>query len=188
MWVRSLGWEAPLEKGMATHSSILAQRIPWTEEPGGHHPQHCKELDVTDATWHTCAHSPGPLQAGSRVACGTTSCGGTQSSGCSSYLRLSPRGILLDAPSPYSLGGQGSGTWSGLCPSDFHMSVHMKTSLASLKMNLSASVVAKVFCFLVSVLAKFLVPSSECHSAKWYLPGVSIAKNLCGCTALWSDL
>ena len=33
-WVRSLGQEAPLEKGMATHSSILAWRIPWTEEPG----------------------------------------------------------------------------------------------------------------------------------------------------------
>ena len=41
-WVRSLGWEDPLEEGMATHSSILAWRIPWTawripwtEEPGG---------------------------------------------------------------------------------------------------------------------------------------------------------
>ena len=34
-WVRSLGWEGPLEKGMATHSSILAWKIPWTEEPGG---------------------------------------------------------------------------------------------------------------------------------------------------------
>ena len=33
--VRSLGWEDPLEKGMATHSSILAWRIPWTEEPDG---------------------------------------------------------------------------------------------------------------------------------------------------------
>ena len=33
--VPSLGWEDPLEKGMATHSSILAWRIPWTEEPGG---------------------------------------------------------------------------------------------------------------------------------------------------------
>ena len=33
--VRSLGWEDPLEEGMATHSSILARRIPWTEEPGG---------------------------------------------------------------------------------------------------------------------------------------------------------
>ena len=38
MWetrVRSLGWEDPLEKGMATHSRILAWRIPWTGEPGG---------------------------------------------------------------------------------------------------------------------------------------------------------
>ena len=34
-WVHSLGWEDPLEKGKATHSSILAWRIPWTEEPGG---------------------------------------------------------------------------------------------------------------------------------------------------------
>ena len=33
--VRSLGWEGPLEKGMPTHSSILAWRIPWTEESGG---------------------------------------------------------------------------------------------------------------------------------------------------------
>ena len=34
-WVRSLGWKDPLEQGMATHSSILACQIPWTEEPGG---------------------------------------------------------------------------------------------------------------------------------------------------------
>ena len=33
--VQSLGWEGPLEKEMATHFSILAWRIPWTEEPGG---------------------------------------------------------------------------------------------------------------------------------------------------------
>ena len=33
MWVPSLGWEDPLEKGIATHSSIVAWRIPWTEEP-----------------------------------------------------------------------------------------------------------------------------------------------------------
>ena len=32
---RSLGWEDPLEQGMATHSSVLAWRIPWSEEPGG---------------------------------------------------------------------------------------------------------------------------------------------------------
>ena len=34
-WVQLLGQEDPLEKGMATHSSILAWKIPWTEEPGG---------------------------------------------------------------------------------------------------------------------------------------------------------
>ena len=34
-WVRSLGWEDPMEEGTATHSSILACRIPWTKEPGG---------------------------------------------------------------------------------------------------------------------------------------------------------
>ena len=33
--VRSLGWEDPLEEGIATHSSLLDWRIPWTEEPGG---------------------------------------------------------------------------------------------------------------------------------------------------------
>ena len=33
-WVRSLGWKDLLEEGMATHSSILAWRVPWTEEPG----------------------------------------------------------------------------------------------------------------------------------------------------------
>ena len=35
MGAQSLGWDGPLEKGMATHSSILAWRIRWTEEPGG---------------------------------------------------------------------------------------------------------------------------------------------------------
>ena len=34
-WVLSLGWKDPLEEGMATHSSVLAWRISWTEEPGG---------------------------------------------------------------------------------------------------------------------------------------------------------
>ena len=34
-WAQFLSWEDPLEKGMITHSSILAWRIPWTEEPGG---------------------------------------------------------------------------------------------------------------------------------------------------------
>ena len=37
-WVQSRGWEDPLKKGIATHSSILAWRIPWTEELGGIQP------------------------------------------------------------------------------------------------------------------------------------------------------
>jgi len=43
-WVRFLGWEDPLENELATHSSILAWRIPWTEEPGG--PCGLKGLDT----------------------------------------------------------------------------------------------------------------------------------------------
>ena len=48
-WVRSLGREDPLEEGMATHSNILAWRVPWTEEPGGlYSPWGHKELDTTE--------------------------------------------------------------------------------------------------------------------------------------------
>ena len=55
-WVRSLGWEDPLEKGKAAHSSILAWRIPWTEEPGGLQSMRgCKESDTTEATLHRTA-------------------------------------------------------------------------------------------------------------------------------------
>ena len=47
--VQSLGWEDPLEKEIVTHSSILAWRIPWTEEPGRlHSPWNLKELDTTE--------------------------------------------------------------------------------------------------------------------------------------------
>ena len=54
--VRSLGQEDPLEKGMATHSSILAWRIPWTEEPGRLQPWDRKELDMTEQLSHTHTH------------------------------------------------------------------------------------------------------------------------------------
>ena len=47
MRVPSLGWKIPLEKEMATHSSILAWRMPWTEDPGRLHPWGHKELDIT---------------------------------------------------------------------------------------------------------------------------------------------
>ena len=46
--VRSLGWDYPLEKGMATHSSILTWRISWTEEPVGYSPWGCKESDTME--------------------------------------------------------------------------------------------------------------------------------------------
>ena len=46
--VQSLGQEDPLEKEMATHSSILAWRIPWTEESGGVQSMDHKELDMTE--------------------------------------------------------------------------------------------------------------------------------------------
>ena len=52
-WVRSLGWEDPLEEEMATHSSIPAWRIPWTEEPGGYSPWGHKGLDTTEHTLST---------------------------------------------------------------------------------------------------------------------------------------
>ena len=46
-WVQFLSQEDPLEKEMATHSSILAWRIPWIEEPVGHSPWGCRESDTT---------------------------------------------------------------------------------------------------------------------------------------------
>ena len=46
-WVRFLDWEDPLEKEKATHSSILAWRIPWTEEPGRLQSMGSQELDMT---------------------------------------------------------------------------------------------------------------------------------------------
>ena len=47
MRVQSLGLEDPLEKEMAACSSILAWKIPWTEEPDGYSPWGCKELEMT---------------------------------------------------------------------------------------------------------------------------------------------
>ena len=62
-WVQSLGWEDPLEKGKAAHSSILAWRIPWTTVHGGH-----KELDTTEQLSqptvqmvYDVMEAPGPL-------------------------------------------------------------------------------------------------------------------------------
>ena len=51
--VRSLSWEDPLEKGKATHSRMLAWRIPWTEEAGGLQSMDLQELDMTERITHT---------------------------------------------------------------------------------------------------------------------------------------
>ena len=67
-WVQSLGWDEPLEKGLATHSSILAWRIPWTEEPlrpwGHKESDKTEQLTHTHTWWSSCAwskpHSPQP--------------------------------------------------------------------------------------------------------------------------------
>ena len=49
-WVQFLGWDDLLEKGIATHSSIMAWRIPWTKEPGGLQFMELQKSDMTDAT------------------------------------------------------------------------------------------------------------------------------------------
>ena len=55
MWIRSLDWEDPLEEEMATHSSILAWKIPWTEEPGR---LQSVGLNESDTNEHTHIHCP----------------------------------------------------------------------------------------------------------------------------------
>ena len=62
--VQSLDWEAPLQKRMAVHSSILAWRIPWTEEPGRLHSMGCKESDTTEQLHiiYLCSHHSRPCR------------------------------------------------------------------------------------------------------------------------------
>ena len=55
IWVQSLGWEDPLEEGMATHSGILAWRITWTEEPGGLQSMRSRRVGHDWATKHSTA-------------------------------------------------------------------------------------------------------------------------------------
>ena len=54
MWVRSLGQENPLEEGMATHSSILAWKVPWTEEPDGLQSLGLQRVGHNWVTEHIC--------------------------------------------------------------------------------------------------------------------------------------
>ena len=59
--VRSLGWEDPLEKEVATHSSILVWKMPWTEEPGGLQSMGLQRVQGHNfVTKHTRPHTPYP--------------------------------------------------------------------------------------------------------------------------------
>ena len=68
MGVQSLGWEDPLEEDTATHCSILAWRIPWTEEPGGLQSMGLQMSDTTERLRHsrvdTAAETPAPPPLG----------------------------------------------------------------------------------------------------------------------------
>ena len=57
MWVQYLGQEDLLNEEMATHSSILAWEIPWTEEPGGQQSMGLQESDMTEKLEHACMHT-----------------------------------------------------------------------------------------------------------------------------------
>ena len=63
-WVRSLGWEDSLEEGMATQSSILPWRIPWTEEPGGLQSMGSQRVRQTEVTKHSRAQRKAPRRRG----------------------------------------------------------------------------------------------------------------------------
>ena len=57
-----MGWEDPLEEAIATHSCILAWKIPWMEEPGGCSPWGCKESDRTEHVREPCLKAHSGLQ------------------------------------------------------------------------------------------------------------------------------
>ena len=65
--VQSLGWEDPLEKGMAAHSSILAWRVPWTAEVGGPQTWNGKESDTIEELTHTHKRSEALLICGGSI-------------------------------------------------------------------------------------------------------------------------
>ena len=70
-WVRSLDWEDLLEKGMTTHPSILARRIPWTEEPGGTTVHGVAESDTSELLTPSLSHGHSPGRKAERCCLGT---------------------------------------------------------------------------------------------------------------------
>ena len=72
MWVQSLGWEDPLEEGMAIHSSILAWRIPWTDEPGGLQSRGSHRVKTELSDWptpHTHKHTHTHTHTHTHIQC-----------------------------------------------------------------------------------------------------------------------
>ena len=103
-WVQSLGQEDPLEKRMATHSSILAWRIPWTEEPGGLQSMGSKRVGHELATEHFLDTGVGTLTRESgrhSPACDSTIPGVTRSKG-STVSVLQGRHRAERTPTPYN--------------------------------------------------------------------------------------
>ena len=60
-WIQPLGWEDPLEKGITNHSSILAWRIPWTEEPGVVQSMESQRVGLSDYHFHKIPSSSNTL-------------------------------------------------------------------------------------------------------------------------------
>ena len=102
-WVRSLGWEDPLEQGMATHSSILAWRIPWTEELGRLW-SWSQQRDTTERlnaftfisfSWSTCPSCPSLNLADLPMPTSILRSGVFSSRKPTRWLGMGPPGLLL---------------------------------------------------------------------------------------------
>ena len=108
-WVWLLGWEDPLEKGMATHSSIFAWRIPWTEEPGGLHSIGWQRVRHD---WSDLACTQGPSQLAQLVKNPPASARDRRDKGSTPGLGRSP-GEGNDNPLQYSCleNSTDKGTW-----------------------------------------------------------------------------
>ena len=130
-WVRSLGWEGPLENEMATYSSTLAWKIPWTEEPGRLQSMGSQRVGHDWAT--SCSLSLFPLtepMSGSRVD-------------------LQPSAEIALEPTQLSCRGRADNEWPGQCPEGEDSS---SQSLLSQVSDLHYHHGLKTLCLLYSLL------------------------------------
>ena len=88
-WIPSLGREDPLEEGVATHSSVLAWRIPWTKEPGSYSPWGLEELGTTE---RLSAAEARPQLALMGAGEGSRGAGRRRGSSCCPYISLPLKG------------------------------------------------------------------------------------------------